>query len=309
MPCANTATDGRHSPSRAAGLAANAPRPCSGRGIVWAYHNMESMIRVRPVTPPAPYLGGKRNLAARLIKQIEAIPHETYVEPFVGMGGVFLRRKSRPRAEVINDLSGDVATLFRILQRHYPQFMDVLRWQIASRAEFARLLKVDVTTLTDLERAARFLYLQRLAFGGKIRGRNFGVDRRTPARFDVTKLEPLLADVHERLCGVVIEQLSYEEVIRRYDGERTLFYLDPPYVDCERDYGDGFSREDFDRLAKQLGQIKGRFILSINDVPHARQAFSDFEVRQVETTYTIGTKSIGAGQPVGELIVSNGPMV
>ncbi|XER23793.1 hypothetical protein AB6B39_01680 [Algimonas porphyrae] len=43
------------------------------------------------------------------------------------MGGVFLRRRSRPKAEIINDANGEVATLFRILQRHYPQFIEVLR--------------------------------------------------------------------------------------------------------------------------------------------------------------------------------------
>jgi len=61
------------------------------------------------------------------------VPHETYAEPFVGMGGVFFRRRWAPRREVIN---GDVATLFRILLRHYPQFMETLKFQITSRAEF-----------------------------------------------------------------------------------------------------------------------------------------------------------------------------
>ncbi|MEO5337936.1 MAG: hypothetical protein H7841_13755, partial [Magnetospirillum sp. WYHS-4] len=67
------------------------------------------------------------------------------------MGGIFFRRAVRPRAEVINDVSRDVVTLFRILQRHYPQFLDTLRFQITSRAEFARLVKTDPDTLTQLE--------------------------------------------------------------------------------------------------------------------------------------------------------------
>lgn len=260
---------------------------------------------VRPVSPAAPYLGGKRNLAGRLTKLIATIPHDTYVEPFVGMGGVFLRRANRPRAEIINDLSGDVANLFRILQRHYPQFMDVLRWQITSRAEFARQVKVDAGSLTDLERAARFLYLQRLAFGGKVTGRTFGVDRRTPGRFDVTKLEPVLAEIHERLAGVVIEQLPYGDLIRRYDGPEVLFYLDPPYVGCEDDYGDGFTADDFRRLSDQLAGIAGRFVLSINDTPLAREVFGRFQLAEVQTTYTISTVTTGGGTRAGELVVTN----
>lgn len=69
--------------------------------------------------PPAPYLGGKRNLAKRLCSIIEQIPHRSYIEPFVGMGGVFLRRPQPAPVEVINDLSGDVANLFRVVRRHY----------------------------------------------------------------------------------------------------------------------------------------------------------------------------------------------
>ncbi len=104
---------------------------------------------VRPIRPIAPYIGGKRGLAKALVGVVEKIPHETYAEPFVGMGGVFFRRCRRPKAEVINDINRDIATLFRILQRHYPQFLDTIRFQITSRAEFERLVKTDPDTLTD----------------------------------------------------------------------------------------------------------------------------------------------------------------
>ncbi len=261
---------------------------------------------VRPVSPAAPYLGGKRNLSRRLCSIIDTAPHRTYVEPFVGMGGVFLRRTRRSPVEVINDLSGDVATLYRVLQEHYPYFIDHLKWRLTSRAEFDRLRALPAERLTDLNRAARFLYLQRLAFGGKSVGQNFGVDRRTPGRFDVTKLEPVLADLHERLAGVVVEQLPYGELIRRYDGPDVLFYLDPPYVGGEEDYGPGiFARADYERLAEQLAGITGSFILSINDHTVARAAFADFAIEEVETTYTISTATSGGGKRVKELIVRN----
>lgn len=117
---------------------------------------MEYVGAARPV---APWLGGKSKLAKTLIERIEGISHDTYAEPFVGMGGIFLRRAYRPKGEVVNDLNSEIINLFRILQRHYPQFMDCLKYQITSRKEFERLRAVDPATLTDLERAARFLYL------------------------------------------------------------------------------------------------------------------------------------------------------
>lgn len=261
----------------------------------------ENFQTVRPVSPPAAYIGGKRQLAQRLAAMIEQIPHRRYAEPFVGMGGVFFRRQLAPRHEVINDRSGDVATLFRILQRHYPQFMEVMRFQLTSRREFERLVACDPGTLTDLERAARFLYLQRLSYGGKVTGRNFGVDATGPARFNLTRLAPVLEEVHERLAGVVIENLDWRDFIDRYDEETAMFYLDPPYYGNEKDYGEGvFRREDFADMAERLARLKGRFMVSLNDRPEVRQIFSNFPMLKVGLTYTIAG---GQGKDVGEVII------
>jgi DNA adenine methylase len=262
-----------------------------------------SSTSVQPVAPAAGYIGGKRNLSARIARIIDAIDHDAYAEPFVGMGGIFLRRRRRARAEIINDVSGDVATFFRVLQEHFPYFIDMLRFRVASRAEFERLRALPGERLTDLQRAARFLYLQRLAFGGRVNGRTFGVDVTQGARFNIAKLEPMLADIHERLAGVVIEQLAFGEFIRRYDRPGTLFYLDPPYWGCEGDYGpDVFARADFEALAAQLAGIRGRFLLSLNDTPGVREVFGAFKMDEVETTYTVGAK--GANK-AAELLISN----
>ncbi len=258
---------------------------------------------VRPVAPAAGYIGGKRNLAGRLVPLLDRVEHNGYAEPFVGMGGIFLRRRSRPRVEVINDVSGDVATFFRVLQRHYSYFLDMLRFRVASRSEFERLRAQQPETLTDLERAVRFLYLQRLAFGGKVEGRNFGISGGGVSTFNVTKLEPMLADIHDRLAGVVIEQLGYADFIRRYDRPGMLFYLDPPYWGCETDYGsDVFGRDDFAALADQLAGIKGRFVLSINDTPGARSVFARFDQVVLPVTYTVGA---GEAKKVSELVIAN----
>ena len=266
---------------------------------------MEMLERVAPTRPLAPYVGGKRLLARTIIERIETTPHATYVEGFVGMGGVFLRRSLRPKAEVINDASGDVATLFRIVQRHYTAFVDMIRWQLTSRREFERLAATDPATLTDLERAARFLYLQRTAFGGKVAGRNFGVSPREGGAFDVTKIVPLLEAAHERLAAVTIENLDFEACIRRYDRPDTLFYLDPPYWGSEDYYGKAlFGRADFERLASALTGLQGRFILSLNDTQGVRETFSAFEMEPVRTRYFV---SGGAGaKEVGEVLIMGG---
>lgn len=260
-----------------------------------------STVPVDPVRPVAGYIGGKRNLSARLVAQIDAIDHTLYAEPFVGMGGVFFRRRRRPSCEVINDISEDVVTLFRVLQRLYQPFLELLRWRFASRSEFDRLLKTDPTTLLDVERAVRFLYLQRNAFGGKVVGQNFGVSYGGPSKFRLSDLEPMLQAVHDRLEPVYIERLPYQAFIRRYDRPGALFYLDPPYHGCETDYGDGvFSAADFEALSALLEGIEGRFILSINDTPFIREAFGRFALEPVELSYRVS----GKVTPARELIIT-----
>ena len=91
---------------------------------------MDTMTPVRPAAPVASWLGGKSKLAKTLIARIKRIPHSTYIEPFVGLGGVFLRRTWKPRLEVMNDRNGEIINLFRILQRHYPQ-----PWPMPRRAD------------------------------------------------------------------------------------------------------------------------------------------------------------------------------
>ena len=260
--------------------------------------------KLRQARPIAPYLGGKRNLAKRICAIIDATPHTTYAEPFVSMGGIFLRRRRAVRAEFINDFSCEVYTLFRVLQEHYVAFLDLLRFQITTQAGFERLIAVDPDTLTDMQRAARFLFLQRCAFGGKVSGRNFGLSTDRPARFNLTTLEPDLEALHERLTGVTVTCLDFTEFIRRIDREGTLFYLDPPYWGSEGDYGKhAFTRERFGDLANQLRNAKGRFLLSINDVPEVREIFDWAELTSVRTTYSVAKGVAQTGR--GELLISN----
>lgn len=261
---------------------------------------MASQIQARPI---APYIGGKRNLSGRITRIIDAHDHRTYAEPFVGMGGVFLRRRSRPRSEFINDAGREVFNLFRIIQEHYVAFLDLLRFQITTQAGFEHLCAVDPETLTDLQRAARFLFLQRTAFGGKVSGRNFGIATDRPARFNITTLEPDIEALHERLSGVTVTCMDFEAFIDRIDRPTALFYLDPPYWGSEGDYGkELFARSDFERLAASLRGLKGNFLLSLNDRPEVRALFCWAELTEAKVTYTIAK---GAAKQVGELLISN----
>lgn len=122
----------------------------------------------------------------------------------------------------------------------------------------------------------------------------FGVSTTKGPKLNLLRLEEDLSAAHLRLSGVTIEHLPYHQAIQRFDRLETFFYIDPPYYGCEGYYGEGvFSREDFSRLADLLAGIKGKFLLSLNDVPEVREIFQDFQIDPVTVRYTVsgpGTK-------------------
>ena len=215
---------------------------------------------------------------------------------------MFLRRPTPAKIEVINDLNRDVVTFFRVLQRHERPFLEMLRWQLASRSEFDRLNRQDPDTLTDLERAARFFFVQRMSMAALVGKRHYRVSRSAASYFNLPRLLATLEEVHQRLARVVIECLPFDAFIRRYDRPGALFYCDPPYWGCEQYYGRAlFPRGSFERLAEVLRGIAGRFIVSINDVPPIREIFAGLETRQVPIRYTAGQ---ARHKEVDELLIS-----
>ena len=127
-------------------------------------------------------MGGKRRLAKQIIPHVEG--YRTYVEPFAGGAVIFFMKEASP-VEVINDLNGELVNLYGIVKYHLDEFVRHFRWAIVSREEFIMAKRVDPGTLTDVQRAARFYYLQKLAFGGKVSGQTFGTAKTSPPKLNL----------------------------------------------------------------------------------------------------------------------------
>jgi DNA adenine methylase len=174
---------------------------------------------------------------------------------------------------------------------------------LVSRSEFKRLNRIPAEALTDIKRAVRFYYLLRCSFGGRMNSPAFGTSATAPPKFKPLAIKKDLLAAHQRLGRVTIEHLPYQDVISRYDRPGTFFYIDPPYFGHEADYGKNlFNRGDFSRLARLLGEIKGRFLLSINDVPEVREWFVGFNLEPVGLNYTAGMKN---NKKARELFITN----
>lgn len=234
--------------------------------------------------PIIPWIGGKRRLAKTLLPMFPE--HSCYVEPFCGAAALFFL-KPISQAEVINDLNSELICLYRVVQNHFDEFVRQFRWAVVSREMFRWLHDTPPHVLTDIQRAARFYYLQRACFGGKVAGRTFGVDPSRPPRLNLLRIEEDLSQAHLRLARATIEHLPWEECISKYDRAGTLFYLDPPYWQTEG-YGIPFPWEEYEKLSVHMRRLKGSAILSINDHPAIRKAFSGLQMQAVGISYTVG---------------------
>lgn len=248
---------------------------------------------------PFAYIGGKSRLAKQIISIIPE--HKTYCEVFSGAAWIFFKKVPSP-VEVLNDLDSDLITFYRVVQNHLEEFLRQFKWLLNSREWFQDWKdQLEVRGLTDIQRSARYYYIQRLAFGGKVRNRTYGVQIDRPApRINLLRIEEEMSAVHLRLAHVRIENLSWQDLIKRYDRPDTFFYCDPPYHGCP-DYKHNLVLEDYKAIAETLSAIKGKFILSINDHPAMREVFKDFKMQPVSLLYSVGSKPVEGK----ELIISN----
>lgn len=233
-----------------------------------------------------PWPGGKTRLLQHLLPLLSDNPHSCYVEAFAG-GAALLFAREPAKVEVLNDAHGELIALYRVVANHLDEFVRQFRWALTSREMFRWCQLQHVDTLTEIQRAARFYYLQRLAFGGKATGQTFGTASTTPRRFNILRLEEDLSAAHMRLHQVVIEHLPWQRCIEKYDAPHTLFFLDPPYWQTIG-YGSEFGLDQYEQMAVLMASIEGRAILTINDHPDMRRLFDRFPGRTVGITYTVG---------------------
>jgi DNA adenine methylase len=247
-------------------------------------------------SPIIPWMGGKRRLANILIPRFPS--HSCYVEVFAGGAAIYFMRPPA-ETEVINDINGDVTNLYRVVKHHLEEFVRQFKWALSSRDVFKWVQDTPPETLTDIQRAARFFYLQHHCFGGKVDGQNWGTATTAPP-VNFMRIEENLSAAHLRLSGAYIENMDWAVLMLRYDRPHTFFYLDPPYLETAG-YGVEFGIDQYRRMADIMGSLKGKAILSINDHPEIRAIFSEFQMEEVPIEYTVGGG--GKSVPRVELII------
>lgn len=223
-----------------------------------------------PTRPVLRWHGGKWKLAPWIIEHFPI--HRIYVEPFGGAASV-LMRKPRSFAEVYGDLDGEVVNLFRMVRDRGIELAEALALTPYAEDEFldAQGLHPD-----PLERARRLCVRSWMGLGASGATQRVGfrhdIKRRgTSPATDWHRFPVALAQLVERLRGVVIENRDAAEVMLYHDSPETLHYVDPPYLSASRDRGRDYRHEmtdqDHQALAVVLNSLQGMVVLSGYDQP------------------------------------------
>ena len=244
------------------------------------------------------WIGGKKLLRKRIL---EAFPDEgtysRYIEVFGGAGWVLFSSDRHAKTEVYNDMNGNLVNLFRCTKYHPEALQKELEFIVMSREQFFDAKEqIEIRSLTDIQRAAKFYILIKESYGADLS--SFGIRPK-----NMENAINYILTISKRLNTVVIENQDFECILKTYDRENALFYLDPPYYKTEKYYQNRFEANDHVRLRNALEKVNGKFILSYNDCEYIRELYRGYNIIEVERMHNLVREK--EKQRYKELIIKN----
>lgn len=211
--------------------------------------------------------GGKSLVAKKILGMFPKLDsYNTYVEPFLGAGNIFLRKKSYHHIEIINDLDQDIYNIFKKLQIDSKYIHDNVKRHIVT--------KDDWTILKDSDDLADIITTKKYSYNSASKA--------------YTKRKPIKTNYlgyQDRLTNVTILNTSFETVIKEYDSPTTFFYLDPPYNIKDQQYYYNSNLLPID-IYNAVKDVKGKVMISYNDDEEMKLLFKDWNITYITMPYS-----------------------
>jgi DNA adenine methylase len=243
-------------------------------------------------------VGSKVSLLKDIIPIIP--PHTTYVEPFIGGGAIFWN-KTPAEKSVINDLDKELITGYKILKRISPKidltFLDNAKQVDGKFPEVEKFIESITNNSTDGDKLLRIMKLSNGTFN------SIGIGHIYKNPSTESKMNNI-SEYKKLLKPTTILNKDYLQVIKEYDSPTTFFFLDPPYEDTDDTYYRNYII-DYNVMNNALKNIKGKFLLTINDSKLIRDTFKDFKIKTIVVRNQANT---GLGEETRnrkELFISN----
>ncbi len=236
-------------------------------------------------------MGGKDKIKKKIVNLFpDNYENMIYIEPFVGGGSVFLE-KEPSKIEVINDLDKNIANLYRGFKKY--KFEDIKKSVDGhyTEEEFKRIR--DNIPKNDFDKFIRIFFLMRKSYYNQMK--SFQSKR---PNINLGNRE----NIYDRMKKVKIFNTDYKNIIKKYNTENTLLYLDPPYEGSSKEHYENYNM-DYNELKDILDDFKGKFLLSINDSSNIRKLFKDYNISTITTQYF--DHKTNKNKDVKELIIKN----
>lgn len=222
-------------------------------------------------------------------------------------GAAVLFAKERSRREIINDLDENLINFWRVVRNRHDELINSFRYTLASRKVFDEYKAIyrNGTYTDDIQRAHIFYYLNSLAFSGDMLHPSFGVRRRAdPNLFYPKRIKESIENAYERIQHAIIECADFATIFKSYDNDDALFYIDPPYHNAKQYAVGAFREERYQELADLCRNLKGKFLMTINDDDFVRELFQGFHIMTHDVAYSVCRFELGVRR-FSELLVAN----
>jgi len=239
--------------------------------------------QIRPLRSPLRWAGSKRLLVPALLPHLSEMPG-TYYEPFAGAANLFFALA--PARACISDLNPELINFYRVLRDSTDALVLRLAALRASRTEYYRLR--SLRPRTEIGRAIRFAYLNRLCWNGLYRVNRLG-DFNVPIGDRLPKTlwrEPDLRAAAVALTEARLEVADFQQALATA-GPGDAVFLDPPYPRGAAPASEAFNRyrpeawknEDYDRLVDEAGRLDRLGVVVIVTLSGRRDLLSRFSCR------------------------------
>jgi DNA adenine methylase len=275
------------------------------------------------IKPYLKWAGGKRQLLAEIKKHLpKDLNNYTYYEPFIGAGAVFFALQ--PQKAVINDFNEQLILTYTVIKENVEDLIVLLeKHQKKNNKEYFYEIRnmdrdpVKFNTLTDIEKAARLIFLNKTCFNGLYRVNSQGLFNVPYGRYKKPAIceDIVLRQISGYLNSNEINILNndFERAVLTAD-KKSFIYFDPPYHSPDKNNFTGYQANGFDdneqkRLCNVMKKMTNRGVkclLSNSDTEYIRQLYKHdiFDIISVQAKRTINSDSAGRGA-VNEVLIKN----
>lgn len=265
--------------------------------------------------PIVKWVGGKRQLMFELLKNMPK-SYNRYFEPFIGGGALFF--ELQPEQAYISDMNEELINLYSVVQDNVYELIKDLSKHEVSKEYFLEIRNIDrteqYTELSDVERASRFIYLNRTCFNGMYRVNSQGQFNVPFGHYKNPRIidENNLLNCSELLKKTEIKCADFSEILTKVK-KGDLVYFDPPYVPLnETSSFTSYTKDGFDinmqfklrDVCDELDNNGVKFMLSNSDTKLVNELYVNYEIKKVFASRQINANADGRGK-ITEVLVRN----